>query len=219
MTSDGRALLRAVIEHPDDDAPRLVFADYVEERGQPERAEFIRLQVAAAHEPCVQSLPRQHTCSDPACGRCRPFGDRLAVLCQLPGFGDWVWDGWDPPVVNTWYERGFVEAVAVAAERFVEVAGRLFALEPIRSVRLSGRMATLSPDGAAWYCEGQIGLGPARMSVVPKLVYEMMRGPRPAPRLTARWVAHVYPTHTDADLALSEACVRFGRRAAGLSGK
>ena len=42
---DERAeLLRTVIESPDDDAPRLVFADWVEEHGEPERAEFIRLQ-------------------------------------------------------------------------------------------------------------------------------------------------------------------------------
>jgi uncharacterized protein (TIGR02996 family) len=30
--------------HPDDDAPRLVYADYLEENGQPERARFIRGQ-------------------------------------------------------------------------------------------------------------------------------------------------------------------------------
>ncbi|HVK12625.1 MAG TPA: TIGR02996 domain-containing protein [Gemmataceae bacterium] len=43
--TDGDAFRRAIIEAPWDDAPRLVYADWLEERGDP-RAEFIRLQVA-----------------------------------------------------------------------------------------------------------------------------------------------------------------------------
>jgi len=39
------ALLRAVCDNPDDDLPRLVFADWLEEHGEPERAEFIRVQI------------------------------------------------------------------------------------------------------------------------------------------------------------------------------
>ncbi len=37
-------LLRKIIEDPHDDAPRLVYADYLDEHGQSERAEFIRVQ-------------------------------------------------------------------------------------------------------------------------------------------------------------------------------
>ena len=39
------ALLRAVCENPDDDTPRLVFADWLQEHGEGDRAEFIRLQI------------------------------------------------------------------------------------------------------------------------------------------------------------------------------
>src|SRR5687768_1025238 len=39
------ALLRTVCENPDDDLPRLVFADWLDEHGEPERAEFIRIQI------------------------------------------------------------------------------------------------------------------------------------------------------------------------------
>lgn len=42
--TDGEALYRAILESPDDDAPRLVWADWLEENGDPERAEFVRLQ-------------------------------------------------------------------------------------------------------------------------------------------------------------------------------
>jgi uncharacterized protein (TIGR02996 family) len=39
------ALVRLVQEQPDEDAPRLVYADWLEEMGQRERAEYVRLQV------------------------------------------------------------------------------------------------------------------------------------------------------------------------------
>jgi uncharacterized protein (TIGR02996 family) len=41
---DGELLLRAVIASPDEDTPRLVYADWLQENGQDERAEFIRVQ-------------------------------------------------------------------------------------------------------------------------------------------------------------------------------
>jgi uncharacterized protein (TIGR02996 family) len=41
----------AIRAAPDDDLPRLVFADWLEEHDQPEQAEYIRLTCAAAREP------------------------------------------------------------------------------------------------------------------------------------------------------------------------
>lgn len=45
------ALYRAVCEHPDEDTPRLVFADWLEESGDPRRADFIRTQVKLTRVP------------------------------------------------------------------------------------------------------------------------------------------------------------------------
>ena len=45
MTNDADALLKFVLAAPDDDAPRLVFADWLDEHGDPDRAAFIRAQV------------------------------------------------------------------------------------------------------------------------------------------------------------------------------
>ncbi|HVL16313.1 MAG TPA: TIGR02996 domain-containing protein [Gemmata sp.] len=42
--SDESHFIAAMAADPDDDTPRLVFADWLDEHGQPERAEFIRLQ-------------------------------------------------------------------------------------------------------------------------------------------------------------------------------
>jgi uncharacterized protein (TIGR02996 family) len=46
--SDAPALLAAIRAAPDDDAPRLIYADWLDEHGQPERAEFIRVQCELA---------------------------------------------------------------------------------------------------------------------------------------------------------------------------
>ena len=43
-----RAFLDDIIAHPEDDAPRLIFADWLGEHGDEARAEFIRVQVALA---------------------------------------------------------------------------------------------------------------------------------------------------------------------------
>ena len=49
-TADFEALVRNVFDNPDDDLARLVFADYLEEHGDGDRAEFIRLQVEYARQ-------------------------------------------------------------------------------------------------------------------------------------------------------------------------
>jgi uncharacterized protein (TIGR02996 family) len=49
--TDRDALMRAILDQPADDTPRLAFADWLEEHGGTAgaaRAEFIRLQIALA---------------------------------------------------------------------------------------------------------------------------------------------------------------------------
>ncbi len=46
---DRESFVAAIAAAPEDDLPRLVFADYLDEHGEPERAEFIRLQIGARH--------------------------------------------------------------------------------------------------------------------------------------------------------------------------
>src|SRR5947209_2024989 len=49
--SSADTFLADIRDNPDDDAVRLVFADWLEDHGDPERAEFIRLQVRLAQMP------------------------------------------------------------------------------------------------------------------------------------------------------------------------
>ena len=45
------ALYRAVVAHPDDDTPRLVYADWLQENGREEEAELVRVQCALDASP------------------------------------------------------------------------------------------------------------------------------------------------------------------------
>src|SRR5438067_3030369 len=45
------ALVAAICAEPDDDTPRLVYADFLQENGEPERAAFVRAQVELARTP------------------------------------------------------------------------------------------------------------------------------------------------------------------------
>jgi uncharacterized protein (TIGR02996 family) len=63
--SDGPALLASVLAAPDDDAPRLVLADWLDERGGPgdaERASFIRCQIELAKPPACEWMTRGLNC-------------------------------------------------------------------------------------------------------------------------------------------------------------
>lgn len=80
-SADRDGLLAAVAADPDDDVPRLVLADYLDERGDP-LGEFIRLQMAL--EPL--RIPR----ADPA-GEL----ERHKRLAGIPPGGDWRVKSWE----------------------------------------------------------------------------------------------------------------------------
>lgn len=54
--TDRDAFLRTIIANPSEDGPRLVFADWLEENGESERGEFIRVQIELAER--LAKLPR-----------------------------------------------------------------------------------------------------------------------------------------------------------------
>lgn len=110
------AFLRAIADAPEDDAPRLVFADWLEERGDSERAEFIRLQCAVARD-----------------------GDRPEWLARADELlarnrKDWIVPGIPGRQL---FGRGFVEYLHVSADEFLAHADRLAGAAPILGLRLS----------------------------------------------------------------------------------
>ena len=119
------AFRRAIVAEPHDDVPRMVYADWLQERDTPEdeaRAEFIRVQVRLARmrpaEADVEPLQRREQELLDA--------HETAWRRQLPVdvSGRWRWGA---------FERGFCETVEVddwiALEPVIE---EVFAAQPVR---------------------------------------------------------------------------------------
>jgi uncharacterized protein (TIGR02996 family) len=118
------AFLAAIADRPDDDLPRLVYADYLEETGQPERAEFIRVQIETAKLP-------------PADPRQTALKDRESQLLTQRNRAAWGLAEFRGEMVSQQFRRGFVERVSVRAEWLVEHPTALLSVSgPLRAVRV-----------------------------------------------------------------------------------
>jgi uncharacterized protein (TIGR02996 family) len=140
MTHD-EAFLQAILESPEDDTPRLVYADWLDEYGRSDRANFIRIQcelekVPPGHLP-PPVLDRRERTRDTVRSDARAELARRATLL-LRKYGK-KWAGPLSGMVHRWeFRRGFVEAVELGAGTFLGHAGELFRLAPIRHVWLTG---------------------------------------------------------------------------------
>lgn len=54
--NDGQALYKAICENPDEDTPRLVYADWLEEQGEHEYAQYIRWNISIVNPPDEESF-------------------------------------------------------------------------------------------------------------------------------------------------------------------
>lgn len=118
------AFLQDIAEHPDDMAPRLIYADWLDDRGEEPsaRAAFIRVQ-------CELAGSEEYT------ARRRDLDKQ-----QMTHLKKWKKD-WSEPF-RGWtryvrFYRGFVEDVTINGRTFCKKAAQLFASGPIRRVRLS----------------------------------------------------------------------------------
>src|SRR5437899_1204607 len=106
IMSERDALLRQVIDEPDADAPRLVFADWLDEHGERDRADFVRAQCRrAALDP-----------DDPA----QPELQAREWRLLLANARDWLEEDFDDPTNRRRFRRGFVESVRLTAARFLQ---------------------------------------------------------------------------------------------------
>src|SRR5262249_12216453 len=115
------ALLSAIRESVEDDLPRLAYADWLEENGEPELAEFIRVECRLA------GMPDDHP-------ERRPLFRR--DLEPLSAFKD-TWVG---PVRHEcifWeVRRGFLDEVSTTAANFLGHSEQIFRRHPLRVARL-----------------------------------------------------------------------------------
>jgi uncharacterized protein (TIGR02996 family) len=123
---DRDAFLAAILAQPADDLPRLVFADWLDEHGDADRAEFIRLQCAAARGEL--SAAAVH---------------RMAEL-EAAHRPDWLGSA-GRGVFHAEFRRGFVEHAVLPAADFLRHGPALRRQTPLRSVALLGARHLL-PD-------------------------------------------------------------------------
>ena len=144
---DDDAFLRAIGEAPADDAPRLVYADWLDEHGDADRAEFIRVQVEIdPYRRADSDLDRWRRAvidrhlDRPVPADFPPETHRYATLArreaELRKARQWDWlgplaavDEDDRSHLAVTFRRGFAEEVALTASSFLESA------EVVRSVQ------------------------------------------------------------------------------------
>ena len=120
MSMDENTFLDAIIADPDDDAPRLIFADWLEETGDSDRAELIRIQCALARlEENDERRPGLREREGIL------MRERYDVWCQDRPSGWW----------NGRFRRGFLAEVDVNAESFLKCAGPLLRQMPVPYIR------------------------------------------------------------------------------------
>mgnify|MGYP001269080457 CR=1 FL=1 len=121
-TTHHEGFLRAICENPDDDTPRLVYADWLEEQGQAGRAEFIRAQIQMTR---VSSGSRRYAVL------------RRRALQLLAERGE-AWRGELPKWARRRCEfrRGFVAHVGCTALQFIKQGEQLLRTVPVQSLRV-----------------------------------------------------------------------------------
>ena len=117
--TDADAFLAAIVAAPGEDLPRLVYADWLDEHGDPDRAEFIRLQIAVAR-------------GELAGARALAAGARAL---ELQAANKARWEIPDLHGGQT-FRRGFVEGLRISTEEFVTHADRIGRAAPVTGLQL-----------------------------------------------------------------------------------
>ncbi len=124
--NDREALYAAILAHPDEDTPRLVFADYLEENGDAKYAAFIRKQIDLAQVPEWDALWVRAWNRDRDALTGRGFD---TFVPKLP-------DGIDLPSLTS-FRRGFVWHIeSTDTGPFLKHADELFAALPIQALTI-----------------------------------------------------------------------------------
>jgi uncharacterized protein (TIGR02996 family) len=119
------AILAQIIDEPGDDLPRMVFADWCDDHGDPDRADFIRAQLRLAKMPAwhPERLDLEERSLDLLAAH------RAEWLAHLPPWAR---------KMHPDFRRGFVGAVNTGPDQFERQADELASIMPLEAVRLIG---------------------------------------------------------------------------------
>lgn len=122
--SDEAAFLAAIIANPEDDLPRLVLADWYDENGQGDRAEFIRLQID--HSRKGKKPPRV-------------LSDHPIYVLFARHRDQWLAEfpkGFANQVPHGQFRRGFLAVLRVTPAKFARIPKKAWAMHPIEELHL-----------------------------------------------------------------------------------
>lgn len=120
-TRNARQFIASIQDAPEDDVPRLVFADWLEENGESARAEFIRVQCELARLPTFDTrYPELHL-------------RQLELLAEHEV--DWLGE-WAERLVRWEFRRGLLHAITITPQPFVKQGEELFLDHPVQRVAL-----------------------------------------------------------------------------------
>jgi uncharacterized protein (TIGR02996 family) len=137
--SDALAFIRAIHAAPDDAAPRLVCADWLDEHSEPGRADLIRRMCLVPTYVFTWSGTARH-------GR-HVHAERVGAIRGLKGRVETVYrDEWLhlPGVELIQVCRGLIESIDIRPQPFLAHAAEIFARHPVVAVRLCGLHTWLS---------------------------------------------------------------------------
>ena len=131
--TDAVAFIRAIHAAPDDAAPRLVFADWLEEHGEAGRADLIRRMCRVPSYVFTWSRRARH-------GR-HVHAENIGAIRGLKGRVETIYrDEWPhlPGAELIQVCRGFIQSIDIRPQPFLAHAGANFARHPVVAVRLCG---------------------------------------------------------------------------------
>jgi uncharacterized protein (TIGR02996 family) len=151
--TDRTAFLAAIKAAPHDDAPRLVYADWLEEHGDGERAEFIRVGCESAGGPNWKDCPDCNGFPKVGpCGLTNYFRDCFSCPSRYKELRERERDllranvnRWaaDLPILTSptececKWQRGFIADLSLTAADWLQHGDAILAEHPVRSVRLT----------------------------------------------------------------------------------
>lgn len=224
--TDGAALLASVLAHPEDDAPRLVYADWCDENGQPERAEFIRVQIAlsrmakpssADRKLATERLAAMHK-GQPVKGR---PGGRATLLAREAYLLDRHRAQWEPrgkPRLGCVWGKGFIREAGGELLAWLAHGRLLVTRQPVVRVEVTDRRPSAGhwellggDDVWAWFRAGHQTEAGGSDSLPPAVFDAMPGAAADGPPL---WVKG-YESPAEAMSALSAGLLAWAKGAAG----
>jgi uncharacterized protein (TIGR02996 family) len=158
-----QALLNAILAEPDDDNVRLVYADWLDEHGEQERAEFIRVQIEIKPYKKGELAPGCClTCPDPERHDYLRERERELLTYKFvePTTGHFCggganslffWFDGSGKTVEFHFRRGFIESLTLSSTDWFAHHAEILASHPVRTVRLTTSPQALWERGVVWF--------------------------------------------------------------------